>query len=63
MDDTPATPKGLPVAEGTDGVFCPGVPRTAVAAEREKPVVPKVWRELNESAARLGVTPPPTGRH
>lgn len=56
-----AGPKlGLPVAEGPDGVFHPGERGAAVAAERGIPVTPKVWRELNESAARLGARPPPT---
>ncbi|GHB32218.1 hypothetical protein GCM10010377_23140 [Streptomyces viridiviolaceus] len=39
----------------------PGERSAAVARERgEKgiPVAPKVWRELNDRAAELGVTPP-----
>ncbi|BFO19204.1 hypothetical protein SHKM778_55920 [Streptomyces sp. KM77-8] len=57
VDSTLATLKGLPVADGADGVFYPGERSAAVAAERDArgiPVTPKVWRELTESAARLG---------
>ncbi|MBD0844031.1 Ldh family oxidoreductase [Streptomyces sp. TRM68416] len=61
VDTTLATLKGLPAADGAEGVFYPGERSAAVAAargERGVPVAPKVWRELTESAAKLGVTPP-----
>ncbi|MGW0911013.1 Ldh family oxidoreductase [Streptomyces sp. NPDC002784] len=61
VDDTLATLKGLPVAEGADGVYYPGERSAAVAAERSArgiPVTPKVWRELTEAADRLGVALP-----
>ncbi|MGW0816652.1 Ldh family oxidoreductase [Streptomyces viridiviolaceus] len=61
VDATLGTLKGLPVADGADGVYYPGERSAAVARERgEKgiPVAPKVWRELTERAAELGVTPP-----
>ncbi|MEV6162134.1 Ldh family oxidoreductase [Streptomyces sp. NPDC052052] len=63
VDTTLATLKGLPVADGADAIHYPGERSAAVAAERGElgvPVAPKVWRELNENAARLGVTPPET---
>ncbi|OQD57191.1 hypothetical protein BM536_003975 [Streptomyces phaeoluteigriseus] len=55
--------KGLPVAEGAEGVFYPGERSAAVAADRgEKgiPVAPKLWRDLSERAERLGVALPGT---
>ncbi|SOD90798.1 Ldh family oxidoreductase [Streptomyces sp. Ag109_G2-15] len=61
VDDTLATLKALPVADGADGVFYPGERSASVAEERGAkgvPVAPKVWRELTERAERLGVTPP-----
>lgn len=61
MDDTLTTLKGLPVADGADGVYYPGERSAAVAAERGEqgiPVAPKVWHELNERAAALGATVP-----
>ncbi|MFI5572250.1 Ldh family oxidoreductase [Streptomyces sp. NPDC051740] len=61
VDGTLTTLKGLPVADGADGVYYPGERSAAVAAERGErgiPVAPKVWRELNERAAALEVTPP-----
>ncbi|MFD7709662.1 Ldh family oxidoreductase [Streptomyces sp. NPDC059785] len=64
VDATLGTLKGLPVADGADGVFYPGERSAAVAAGRGAagiPVAPKVWRELLDRAEQLGVTPPPTG--
>lgn len=61
VDDTLATLKALPVADGADGVFYPGERSASVAEERGAkgvPVAPKAWRELTERAERLGVTPP-----
>ncbi|MFB7651023.1 MULTISPECIES: Ldh family oxidoreductase [unclassified Streptomyces] len=61
VDDTLGTLKGLPVADGADGVYYPGERSAAVAVERGArgvPVAPKVWRELTRRAAALGVTPP-----
>ncbi|MER5796214.1 Ldh family oxidoreductase [Streptomyces sp. NPDC001980] len=61
VDDTLGTLKGLPVADGADGVFYPGERSAAVAEERGAkgiPVASKVWRELTEHADRLGVTAP-----
>ncbi|MEU6102068.1 Ldh family oxidoreductase [Streptomyces flaveolus] len=61
VDDTLGTLKGLPVAEGADGVYYPGERSAAVAVERGAkgvPVAPKVWRELTEHAAVYGITPP-----
>ncbi|USQ84649.1 Ldh family oxidoreductase [Streptomyces phaeoluteigriseus] len=63
VDSTLGTLKGLPVAEGAEGVFYPGERSAAVAADRgEKgiPVAPKVWRDLSERAERLGVALPET---
>ncbi|MEU9287856.1 Ldh family oxidoreductase [Streptomyces sp. NPDC048275] len=61
VDATLSTLKGLPPADGAEGVFYPGERSASVAAERAAkgvPVAPKVWRELIENAAKLGVTPP-----
>ncbi|MEU6372789.1 Ldh family oxidoreductase [Streptomyces sp. NPDC046909] len=61
VDSTLGTLKGLPAADGAEGVFYPGERSAAVAAQRGErgvPVAPKVWRELTESAAKLGVAPP-----
>ncbi|MFJ6212782.1 Ldh family oxidoreductase [Streptomyces sp. NPDC092296] len=61
---TLGTLKGLPAADGAEGVFYPGERSAAVAAQRAAdgiPVAPKVWRELNEKAEQLGVTPPWSG--
>ncbi|MFJ9565781.1 Ldh family oxidoreductase [Streptomyces fuscichromogenes] len=61
VDDTLSTLKGLPVADGSEGVFYPGERSAAVAGERGAkgvPVAAKVWRELTEHADRLGVTAP-----
>ncbi|WP_405910570.1 Ldh family oxidoreductase [Streptomyces sp. NBC_00828] len=61
VDATLSTLKALPAADDAAGVFYPGERSAAVAVERgEKgvPVAPKVWRELLESAEKLGVTPP-----
>ncbi|GAB7106052.1 Ldh family oxidoreductase [Streptomyces phaeofaciens JCM 4814] len=60
---TLGTLKGLPVAEGADGLYYPGERSAAVAAGRAEkgvPVAPKVWRELAERAERLGVALPAT---
>lgn len=61
VDATLGTLKGLPAADGAEGVFYPGERSASVAvgrAEKGVPVAPKVWRELTESAGKLGVTPP-----
>jgi ureidoglycolate dehydrogenase (NAD+) len=61
VDATLSTLKGLPAADDAAGVFYPGERSAAVAVERAEkgvPVAPKVWRELTESAGKLGVTPP-----
>ncbi|MFH8799207.1 Ldh family oxidoreductase [Streptomyces sp. NPDC017936] len=61
VDATLDTLKGLPAADGAEGVFYPGERSAAVAAgrgEKGVPVAPKVWRELTERAARLGVALP-----
>jgi ureidoglycolate dehydrogenase (NAD+) len=66
VDTTLATLKGLPVADGADGVYYPGECSAAVAAARGEhgiPVAPKVWRDLTEQAEKLGVTlPEPIGQ-
>ncbi|MEU7472443.1 Ldh family oxidoreductase [Streptomyces sp. NPDC044984] len=66
VDTTLSTLRGLPVAEGADGVPYPGERSAAVTAERDEqgiPVAPKVWREPDESAVRPGARPrlPPYG--
>ncbi|MGW5655653.1 Ldh family oxidoreductase [Streptomyces humi] len=56
---TLSTVKGLPPADGSDGVFYPGERSAATAAERGErgvPVAAKVWRELTLHAEKLGVT-------
>ncbi|MEV7888630.1 Ldh family oxidoreductase [Streptomyces sp. NPDC002817] len=61
VDTTLGTLKGLPAADGAEGVFYPGERSASVAARRGEqgvPVAPKVWRELTESAEKSGVTPP-----
>ncbi|MFJ8105694.1 Ldh family oxidoreductase [Streptomyces sp. NPDC096132] len=61
VDATLGTLKGLPVADGAQGVFYPGERSAAVAEGRGAkgiPVAPKVWRELAERADRLGVVLP-----
>ncbi|MFJ1968089.1 Ldh family oxidoreductase [Streptomyces sp. NPDC087903] len=61
VDSTLSTLKGLPAADGGQGVFYPGERSASVAAERAErgiPVAPKVWRELTENAERFGLTPP-----
>ncbi|MFF3504005.1 Ldh family oxidoreductase [Streptomyces sp. NPDC003247] len=63
VDSTLGTLKGLPAADGAEGVFYPGERSAAVAAGRgEKgiPVAPKVWRDLTERAGKLGVALPET---
>ncbi|MDQ0596109.1 LDH2 family malate/lactate/ureidoglycolate dehydrogenase [Streptomyces canus] len=58
---TLSTLKGLPVADGADGVYYPGERSAAVAVERAEhgtPVAPKVWRELMENAEKFEITPP-----
>ncbi|MEU5765365.1 Ldh family oxidoreductase [Streptomyces asoensis] len=55
------TVKGLPAADGSQGVFYPGERSAAVAAARTRegiPVAPKVWRDLEERAEKLGVPLP-----
>lgn len=61
VDATLGTLKGLPVAEGAEGVFYPGERSSAVAAERGAkgiPVPAKVWRDLIDRASELGVVVP-----
>jgi ureidoglycolate dehydrogenase (NAD+) len=61
VDSTLGTLKGLPAAEGAQGVFYPGERSAAVAtgrAEKGIPVAPKVWRDLAERAGKLGVALP-----
>ncbi|MEU9517253.1 Ldh family oxidoreductase [Streptomyces sp. NPDC048224] len=61
VDDTLGTLKGLPVAEGADGVYYPGERSAAVAVERGAngvPVAPEVWWDLTQHAAKHGITPP-----
>jgi ureidoglycolate dehydrogenase (NAD+) len=61
VDSTLGTLKGLPVADGADGVYYPGERSAGVAAERgEKgvPVAPKVRADLTAHAERLGVSLP-----
>ncbi|MGW1748374.1 Ldh family oxidoreductase [Streptomyces sp. NPDC002092] len=61
VDGTLSTLKELPVADGANGVYYPGERSAGVAelrAAQGVPVAPKVWRELTESAAKSGVTPP-----
>ncbi|MFE2315551.1 Ldh family oxidoreductase [Streptomyces sp. NPDC059441] len=61
VDATLGTLKGLAAADGAEGVFYPGERSAAVGvrrAEKGVPVASKVWRELTESAGKLGITPP-----
>ncbi|MGY1578987.1 hypothetical protein [Streptomyces sp. MN13] len=61
VGSTLTTLKGLPRAEDADGVHHPGERSAAVAAGRAEqgvPVAPKVWRDLTDRAARLGVALP-----
>jgi ureidoglycolate dehydrogenase (NAD+) len=61
VDATLGTLKGLAAADGAEGVFYPGERSAAVGvrrAEKGVPVTSKVWRELTESAGKLGITPP-----
>lgn len=61
VDDTLGTLKGLPAADGADGVYYPGERSAAVAVERGAngvPVAPKVWQELTRQAAKHGIAPP-----
>ncbi|MEU6252630.1 Ldh family oxidoreductase [Streptomyces sp. NPDC047043] len=61
VDTTLSTLKGLPVAEGADGVYYPGERSATVAAERGQqgvPVAPKVRRELAENAVKFGIALP-----
>ncbi|MFF8026687.1 Ldh family oxidoreductase [Streptomyces sp. NPDC007896] len=61
VDATLGTLKGLAAADGVEGVFYPGERSAAVSvrrAEKGVPVTAKVWRELTENAAELGITPP-----
>jgi ureidoglycolate dehydrogenase (NAD+) len=65
VDDSLDALKGLPAADGAAGVFYPGERSAATAAARAEqgiPVAPKVWRELAEHAARLGVGMPESAR-
>ncbi|MFD7458004.1 MULTISPECIES: Ldh family oxidoreductase [unclassified Streptomyces] len=61
VGSTLTTLKGLPRAEDAGGVHYPGERSAAVAAGRAEqgvPVAPKVWRDLTDRAARLGVALP-----
>ncbi|MGX4688467.1 Ldh family oxidoreductase [Streptomyces sp. JNUCC 63] len=60
VDTALGTLEGLPAADDADGVSRPGERGAAPAVERAAngvPVASKVWRELTESAAGLGVVP------
>ncbi|OIJ64608.1 Ldh family oxidoreductase [Streptomyces mangrovisoli] len=61
VDATLGTLKGLPAADGADGVYYPGERSASVAEGRGAagiPVAPKVWRDLQEKADALGVALP-----
>jgi ureidoglycolate dehydrogenase (NAD+) len=61
VDATLTGLKALTPADGSEGVFYPGERSASVAARRAArgvPVAAKVWRELLQSAAGFGVTPP-----
>ncbi|MEU4088994.1 Ldh family oxidoreductase [Streptomyces aureus] len=61
VDATLATLKGLPPADGAEGVHYPGERSAALGALRGAegvPVAAKVWRELTERAATFGVSVP-----
>ncbi|AJE38841.1 Ldh family oxidoreductase [Streptomyces nodosus] len=63
VESTLSTVKGLPPTDDAAGVFYPGERSAAVAADREEngiPVTPKVWRDLTDRAAKLGVGLPET---
>jgi len=65
IDDTVDAIKSLPPAAGTSEILVPGERGRRAAAERSAagiPLGPKVWRELAEIAASLGVlVPAPLG--
>jgi LDH2 family malate/lactate/ureidoglycolate dehydrogenase len=65
VDESVDAIKALPVAEGTKEILVPGERGRRSYAERNSagiPLAPKVWRELTESAAALGVpVPAPLG--
>lgn len=59
--DTIVALKGLPTAEGGDGVVVPGERSAAVATQRSSsgvPVSAKVWTELTAASAKYGVPLP-----
>ncbi|MFK4100511.1 Ldh family oxidoreductase [Streptomyces sp. NPDC019531] len=61
VDATLGTLKGLPVAEGAEGVFYPGERSAGVASARGQkgiPVPRKVWQDLTDRASELGVAVP-----
>lgn len=61
VDATLDALKGLPVAEGSEGIFFPGERSSAVAAERLEngiPIKPKLWGSLSEVADLLQVNLP-----
>jgi ureidoglycolate dehydrogenase (NAD+) len=61
VDATLGTLKGLPVADGADGVYYPGERSAGVAAERAEkgvPVAPKVRGDLTANAEKFGVALP-----
>ncbi|MGD6741278.1 Ldh family oxidoreductase [Streptomyces sp. BH106] len=65
VDTTLDTLKSLPVSDDSTGVHYPGERSAVVADERGArgiPVAPKVWRDLSERAADLGVALPETIR-
>jgi LDH2 family malate/lactate/ureidoglycolate dehydrogenase len=62
VDETVDAIKSLPPADGVSEVLVPGERGRRCEAERRSsgvPLGPKVWRELTEAAAALGVTVPP----
>ncbi|MFJ8951316.1 MULTISPECIES: Ldh family oxidoreductase [unclassified Streptomyces] len=63
VDTTLDTLKSLPASDDSTGVHYPGERSAAVSDDRAArgiPVAPKVWRDLSERAADLGVTLPET---
>ena len=65
VDETVDAIKSLPPADGVSDVLVPGERGRRCEAERRAsgiPLGPKVWRELTESAASLGVPVPASDR-
>lgn len=62
VDATIEALKGLPVAEGAEGIYVPGERSSAVAAARTSGGVPigaKAWKALTDAADEHGVDLPP----